>query len=169
MKPWQFVIVVLALVATSGCRSDPAIPILERELRLKDDEIYRLRANLEDLQDTRRLPVTADPRFGLRGRGRAGERRSAPADNVGRSRRCTAAADPISFAAVDDRSRCAQGSGSARKFAGAIEAVEIWRSPFEQFGPDFAPDGRGWERAGRGRNGEKGFAGRIGRAFYAFR
>jgi len=51
MKSWQFVLVGLILLASSGCRSDPAIPILERELRLKEDEIYRLRSTIEDFQD----------------------------------------------------------------------------------------------------------------------
>jgi hypothetical protein len=51
MKPWQFAVVSLALLATTGCRSDPAVPILERELRRKEDEIYRLRATVEELQD----------------------------------------------------------------------------------------------------------------------
>jgi hypothetical protein len=51
MKPWQFAVVSLALLATAGCRSDPAVPILERELRHKEDEIYRLRAQLEEFQD----------------------------------------------------------------------------------------------------------------------
>jgi hypothetical protein len=52
MKPWQFAVAALVLLATSGCRTDPAIPILERELRMKEDEIYRLRGTVEDLQDT---------------------------------------------------------------------------------------------------------------------
>ena len=51
MKPWQFAVVSLALLATTGCRSDPAVPILERELRRKEDEIYRLRGQLEEFQD----------------------------------------------------------------------------------------------------------------------
>jgi hypothetical protein len=51
MKPWQFAVVSLALLATTGCRSDPAVPILERELRRKEDEIYRLRASLDEFQD----------------------------------------------------------------------------------------------------------------------
>jgi hypothetical protein len=38
-------------LAIAGCRSDPAVSILERELRLKEDEIYRLRAQLDDVQD----------------------------------------------------------------------------------------------------------------------
>jgi hypothetical protein len=52
MKPWHFAVVGLALLATAGCRSDPAVAVLERELRLKEDEIYRLRAAVEDLQDS---------------------------------------------------------------------------------------------------------------------
>jgi hypothetical protein len=51
MKPWQFALVSFALLATTGCRSDPAVPILERELRRKEDEIYRLRATVDELQD----------------------------------------------------------------------------------------------------------------------
>lgn len=51
MKPWQFVIGVLVLSVFSGCRTDPAIPILERELRRKEDEIYRLRAMVDEMQD----------------------------------------------------------------------------------------------------------------------
>jgi hypothetical protein len=51
MKPWQFIVVVLALSVIAGCRSDPAIPILERELRHKEDEIYRLRAMVDEMQD----------------------------------------------------------------------------------------------------------------------
>ncbi len=55
MKPWQTAVVGLAFLAIAGCRVDPSIPILERELRLKEDEIYRLRGMLEDMQD---CPVT---------------------------------------------------------------------------------------------------------------
>ena len=52
MRTWQFAVVGLALLATAGCRSDPAVPILERELRLKEDEIYRLRAVVDEFQDS---------------------------------------------------------------------------------------------------------------------
>ena len=45
MKPWQFAVVGLALLATTGCRSDPNIPVLERQLRLQEDEIYRLQGD----------------------------------------------------------------------------------------------------------------------------
>ncbi|MCE5303557.1 MAG: hypothetical protein LLF97_10685 [Planctomycetaceae bacterium] len=51
MKPMALAVVGLALWAAAGCRCDPAIPVLERELRLKEDEIYRLRAEVEELQD----------------------------------------------------------------------------------------------------------------------
>jgi hypothetical protein len=52
MKSWQFAVLGLSLLATLGCRSDPAIPLLERELRHKEDEVYRLRGKVEDLQDS---------------------------------------------------------------------------------------------------------------------
>jgi len=52
MKTWQLVVTALMLLATAGCRSDPAVAILERELRLKEDEIYRLQATVEDLRDS---------------------------------------------------------------------------------------------------------------------
>jgi len=52
MKSWHFAVVGLVLLATAGCRSDPAVAVLERELRLKEDEIYRLRAAVENLQDS---------------------------------------------------------------------------------------------------------------------
>ena len=51
MKTWQVALLGVALLATAGCRSNQAIPLLERQLRLQEDEIYRLRAQLEDLQD----------------------------------------------------------------------------------------------------------------------
>lgn len=42
MKRWQCVLLTLACLATSGCRSDPAVAFLEQELRHQEDEIYRL-------------------------------------------------------------------------------------------------------------------------------
>ena len=51
MKAWHFAAVGLALLTILGCRTDPAVPILERELRLKEDEVYRLRGQIEDMQD----------------------------------------------------------------------------------------------------------------------
>ncbi len=63
MKPWQFAVVGLALLATAGCRSDPAIPILER--RAPPER----RRNLPPAGDPGRLP-------GLRSsRARSGRRR----------------------------------------------------------------------------------------------
>lgn len=55
MKPWQFTAVALALLAAGGCRTDPAIAILERQNRLQEDEIYRLRAKLDDFQEGGRV------------------------------------------------------------------------------------------------------------------
>lgn len=49
MKSWQ-VAVALASLAAAGCRSDPNIALLERELRLQEDEIYRLRECIKDYQ-----------------------------------------------------------------------------------------------------------------------
>jgi hypothetical protein len=51
MKPWLLVVLGLALPAFAGCRTDPAIPLLERELYRKDKEINRLQWQIEDLQD----------------------------------------------------------------------------------------------------------------------
>jgi hypothetical protein len=51
MKIWQIAVVGTLLLATTGCRCDPNIPVLERELRLKEDEIYRLRDRLRDAQE----------------------------------------------------------------------------------------------------------------------
>ena len=81
MKPWQFAVVSLALLATTGCRSDPAVPVLERELRRKEDEIYRLRGQLEEFQDCGSCqevttgspkPTPAEPNGASHGRARVG-------------------------------------------------------------------------------------------------
>ena len=81
MKPWLFAVVSLALLATTGCRSDPAVPILERELRRKEDEIYRLRATLDEYQDCGSCqagaaggpkPTPAEPNGASHGRAGAG-------------------------------------------------------------------------------------------------
>jgi hypothetical protein len=50
MKPWQFALVATACLVAAGCRTDPNIVLLERELRLQEDEIYRLQAVVEDYQ-----------------------------------------------------------------------------------------------------------------------
>ncbi len=54
MKSWQFAVVgaiVGSLVALAGCRNDPSIALLERDNRLKENEIYRLRSRLEELEE----------------------------------------------------------------------------------------------------------------------
>jgi hypothetical protein len=51
MKPCLPFVVALALSVFAGCRSDPAIPLLERELYRKEREINRLQWQIEDLQD----------------------------------------------------------------------------------------------------------------------
>jgi hypothetical protein len=71
MKPWPLVVVVGGLLATAGCRTDPAIPILERQLRLQEDEIYRLRAALDQTQDCG--PVCSDREVGPSGSRSRGE------------------------------------------------------------------------------------------------
>jgi hypothetical protein len=52
MKTRSFAIFGLALLTLAGCRVDPAIPILERELFRKEREIDELKMSIEDLQDT---------------------------------------------------------------------------------------------------------------------
>ena len=51
MKPWQFALLGFSLLATAGCRTDPAITLLERDNYRKEQEIWRLRGCIEDLQD----------------------------------------------------------------------------------------------------------------------
>ena len=50
MKTWQIVLVGLAAASIAGCQADPNIALLERDLRRQEDEIYRLRDQLEDCQ-----------------------------------------------------------------------------------------------------------------------
>jgi hypothetical protein len=50
MKSWSFAVVGLACLIVAGCRADPNIALLERELRLQEDEIYRLRGAVADYQ-----------------------------------------------------------------------------------------------------------------------
>lgn len=50
MKSWRLALLGLVPLLIAGCRSDPAIPLLERELHRKDQEINRLRWQLEDMQ-----------------------------------------------------------------------------------------------------------------------
>ena len=51
MKTWQFALLGGALLAVAGCRTDPRIALVERDNFLKEQEIYRLRAQLEEYQD----------------------------------------------------------------------------------------------------------------------
>jgi hypothetical protein len=50
MKAWPFAVVGLICLVAAGCRTDPGIVLLERELRIQEDEIYRLRGVVEDYQ-----------------------------------------------------------------------------------------------------------------------
>jgi len=50
MRIWQVALGASLLLAAAGCRTDPNIVLLERELRLQEDEIFRLRDCLEDCQ-----------------------------------------------------------------------------------------------------------------------
>ena len=51
MKSWQIAVLGLAPLLIAGCRSDPAIPLLERELYRKDREISELKYELQDLRE----------------------------------------------------------------------------------------------------------------------
>jgi hypothetical protein len=51
MKTWPFAVVGLICLALAGCRTDPNIVLLERENRLQEDEIYRLRAVIQDYEE----------------------------------------------------------------------------------------------------------------------
>jgi len=50
MKLWPIAAIGLSCLLSSGCRTDPAIQLLERDNRRLEDEIYRLRACLDDYQ-----------------------------------------------------------------------------------------------------------------------
>jgi len=52
MKSWSLIAVAVAILATTGCRVDPNTLLLERELRLQEDEIYRLKSCLEECRRT---------------------------------------------------------------------------------------------------------------------
>ena len=51
MKSRQLIVVAAACLVAAGCRADPNTVLLERQLRLQEDEIYRLRACVEDYQE----------------------------------------------------------------------------------------------------------------------
>jgi hypothetical protein len=50
MKTWMLALAWMSL-ALAGCKTDPAVTLMERDNRLKEDEIWRLRGQIEDLQD----------------------------------------------------------------------------------------------------------------------
>jgi hypothetical protein len=50
MKMWSIAIIGLSCLTLTGCRTDPAIQLLERENRQLEDEIYRLRGCLDDFE-----------------------------------------------------------------------------------------------------------------------
>jgi hypothetical protein len=50
MKTWSIAVIGLSCLMFSGCRADPAVALLERDNRLLEDEIYRLRGCLEDYE-----------------------------------------------------------------------------------------------------------------------
>jgi len=55
MKSWQLVVTAAVLPAVLpvvvGCRTDPNVVLLERENRMLEDQIYRLRAQLTDCRE----------------------------------------------------------------------------------------------------------------------
>jgi len=59
MKTWPIVLIVLACLLAGGCRTDPATVLLERENRLLEDEIYRLRGVIEDYKGGL-LPISSE-------------------------------------------------------------------------------------------------------------
>ncbi len=50
MRSLFLVVGGLAFLAATGCRTDPSIALLERELRVQEDEIYRLQDELTECQ-----------------------------------------------------------------------------------------------------------------------
>ena len=70
MKSWPFTVVGLVCLVAAGCRTDPSITLLERELRIQEDEIYRLRGVVEDYQAALR---SCREDTGVRGRSKAAE------------------------------------------------------------------------------------------------
>ncbi|MCC6124457.1 MAG: hypothetical protein IT426_05830 [Pirellulales bacterium] len=50
MKIWPIAAIGLTCLLIAGCRTDPAIQLLERDNRRLEDEIYRLRACVEDYE-----------------------------------------------------------------------------------------------------------------------
>jgi hypothetical protein len=61
MKTWKAVVPALLGLALAGCRTDPEIAYLQRDNRTKEQEIYRLRNRIEDLQDALNGGTPAQP------------------------------------------------------------------------------------------------------------
>ena len=72
MKSWQLAVLGLALLTIAGCRSDPAIAILERDNYRKDREINQLRWQIEDLQEALNSCPSRAPAAKIRRGARAG-------------------------------------------------------------------------------------------------
>jgi hypothetical protein len=51
MKTWPFAVVGLICLCLAGCRADPGVTLLERQNRLLEDEIYRLRGVIQDYEE----------------------------------------------------------------------------------------------------------------------
>lgn len=82
MKLWPIAVVGLTCLIFAGCRTDPRIALVERDNRRLEDEIYRLRACLEDYESG---PVTTGTEVSTtrpaRRRERDEDRGTAPSTN----------------------------------------------------------------------------------------
>ncbi len=87
MRTWKFLVAGLLLATVAGCRTDPNILLLERELRLHEDEIYRLRAQLEDCHEVMQAgavpAIVVGESSGVPGSAPPRVRRSVPSDTRG--------------------------------------------------------------------------------------
>lgn len=148
MKPWQLIVIALAFPAAAGCRTDPAIPILERQLRLQEDEIYRLRAKLEDFQEGGRVisdravdePRSNDPES----REPAPSRRR-PNSRNGRNGNGSNGAGSVAPPVIELPSQPASGVPDALKTpAGAMEVPDVpefLKQPSKPIPQDDRPSG----------------------------
>jgi hypothetical protein len=48
MKTWQIAVAGTLFLILAGCRADPTVALLERQNRMLEDEVYRLRSMMED-------------------------------------------------------------------------------------------------------------------------
>jgi hypothetical protein len=51
MRTWLLAVAGCACLAAGGCRTDPEVAYLQRDNRRKEDEIYRLRERVADLEE----------------------------------------------------------------------------------------------------------------------